>query len=90
MIPKTTMRRIERETYLRLVPSARNNSLPSRAAWGVGEHIIFLGRDPERVTQARAFIDENQLEAYLQADVPGVFVEFHDASAAMLFWLRFR
>lgn len=84
-----SLKRISRDFYERIVPATRSDH-PARLAWGVGDHIIFVGKNPERVDAVRAFLAESALDAYIEVDVQGVFVEFHDAGAAMLFWLRFR
>ncbi|RYD49062.1 MAG: hypothetical protein EOP83_25650 [Verrucomicrobiaceae bacterium] len=84
------MRRISKDQYERLVPAARNTHSTIRQAWGIGEHIYAVGRDPVVIAEMRAWLDEQNIPAYIQIDSAGAFIEFKDVAPAMLFFMRFK
>lgn len=86
------VRRISRDSYLRLVPDARARLEPAESvseAIPVGDYIFWLGRKREDHEEAVEWLREQEIPYTLQPSTTGLYVEFADDAGAVLFMVRF-
>lgn len=86
---RATVKRIDRDAYLRLIPDARARLIPSEETKPVGDYIFYLGRKPEEHQEMVDWLREMEVGYLLQPSNTGLFVEFVDDAAAVVFMMRF-